>query len=252
MAGQSCFRYPGSWCTVMPSTPGLPLLALTRRNACLQFSRSQTSSISCSVIAGLLVVHFAVNDSVPSRAALGDSLLLSAGKASTSWFFCRLSLVSRAAYSPLPLPSLRRTVQAFPTLVGTLPSADFSRPVRTDRSIRSRDFATSERSPEVSSTTFGAQPPNLHATPLDGCGLCRPLPARPAPHASNPVLVRRLALLLHASFRPRLAATPLRFANPSPPSGWVEDFHLRVIEHARHTKAGKKRPWKSLRDSHAL
>ena len=25
---------------------------------------------------------------------------------------------------------------------------------------------------------------------------------------------------------PRLAATPLRFANPSPPSGWVEDFHL--------------------------
>jgi len=42
--------------------------------------------------------------------------------------------------------------------------------------------------------------------------------------------------LLHASFRPRLTATPLRFANPSPPSGWVEDFHLQVenaqaIEH---------------------
>jgi hypothetical protein len=28
---------------------------------------------------------------------------------------------------------------------------------------------------------------------------------------------------------------PLRFTNPSPPSGWVEDFHLRAIEHARHT-----------------
>ena len=26
-----------------------------------------------------------------------------------------------------------------------------------------------------------------------------------------------------------------RTANPSPPSGWVEEFHLRAIEHARHT-----------------
>lgn len=53
--------------------------------------------------------------------------------------------MSRVAYSPLPLPSLRRTVQAFPTLVGTSPSADFSRPVRMDRSILSRDFATNNR-----------------------------------------------------------------------------------------------------------
>ena len=45
----------------------------------------------------------------------------------------------------------------------------------------------------------------------------------------------RLAPLLHASFRPRLATKPLRFANPSPPSGWVEDFHLLAVEHARHT-----------------
>src|SRR5450755_2115802 len=54
-------------------------------------------------------------------------------------------------------------------------------------------------------------------------------------HASDPVLVHRLAPLLHASFRPRLATTPLRFANPSPPSGWVKDFHLQTAEHARHT-----------------
>jgi hypothetical protein len=27
----------------------------------------------------------------------------------------------------------------------------------------------------------------------------------------------------------------LRIANPSPPSGWVEDFHLQATEHARHT-----------------
>jgi hypothetical protein len=36
-----------------------------------------------------------------------------------------------------------------------------------------------------------------------------------------PIFVHRAAALLHASFRPRLATTPLRFANPSPPSGWI-------------------------------
>jgi hypothetical protein len=41
--------------------------------------------------------------------------------------------------------------------------------------------------------------------------------------------------LLHASFRPRLAATPLRFANTSPPSGCVGDLHPQAVEHARHT-----------------
>src|SRR5215475_4462249 len=55
----------------------------------------------------------------------------------------------------------------------------------------------------------------------------------------HPVLVHRLAPLLHASFRPRLATTPLRFAITSPPSGCEKDFHLRAVEHARHTR---KRP----------
>jgi hypothetical protein len=36
--------------------------------------------------------------------------------------------------------------------------------------------------------------------------------------------------------------TPLRFANPSPPSGWIEDFHLQAVVHTRHTeKAPLKR-----------
>jgi hypothetical protein len=35
--------------------------------------------------------------------------------------------------------------------------------------------------------------------------------------------------------QPPTATCRLRFTNPSPPSGWVEDFHLRAIEHARHT-----------------
>lgn len=59
---------------------------------------------------------------------------------------------------------------------------------------------------------------------------------RPAGQASYPVPVRRVAALLHASFRPRLATTPLRFANPSPPSGWMEDLHLQAVGHARQEK----------------
>jgi hypothetical protein len=47
--------------------------------------------------------------------------------------------------------------------------------------------------------------------------------------------------LLHASFRPRLATTPLRFAITSPPSGCEEDLHLQAIEHARHTTMARMR-----------
>ena len=104
IAGQCCIRYPGSSWTVMPSTPGLPLLALTRLNACLQFSRPQTSSINCSVMAGLSVPRFPADDSVPSGRPFGASPLSSSMKANSSWFFCRLSPMSRAGYSPLPLP----------------------------------------------------------------------------------------------------------------------------------------------------
>jgi uncharacterized protein (DUF1800 family) len=59
---------------------------------------------------------------------------------------------------------------------------------------------------------------------------------RPVADLTAAVLVHRAATLLHASFRPRLATTPLRFANPSPPSGWMEDFHLQAVDHARHTE----------------
>src|SRR5262249_15649988 len=46
---------------------------------------------------------------------------------------------------------------------------------------------------------------------------------------------RQVAVLLHAAFRRRLATTPLRFANTSPPSGCVGDLHPQAVEHARHT-----------------
>jgi len=83
---------------------------------------------------------------------------------------------------------------------------------------------------------------HLHRTPaeftaqdLDGYGLRSSWPARPAWAASYSVSVRQVAALLHASSGPHLAVTPLRFANTSPPSGCVEDLHLQVVEHVRHT-----------------
>ncbi len=46
----------------------------------------------------------------------------------------------------------------------------------------------------------------------------------------------RLFLFMTGAFAPRflqtrLTTTPLRFANPSPPSGWIEDFHLQAVEY---------------------
>ena len=86
---------------------------------------------------------------------------------------------------------------------------------------------------------------NLRRTPaeftapgFDGYGLCYLLPTRPAETASYSVSVRQVTALLDASFEPCLTAAPLRFANTSPPSGCVEDFHLQVAKHARHTIKG--------------
>jgi hypothetical protein len=31
----------------------------------------------------------------------------------------------------------------------------------------------------------------------------------------------------------------LRFASPSPSSGWTEDFHLQAVVHTRHTTRGR-------------
>ena len=91
------------------------------------------------------------------------------------------------------------------------------------------------RSPEVKPTAFTARPPDLPPRPLMAadfaitCSLVRP--GRPR----YPVLVHQAAASLHASFRPHLAMTPLRFANPSPPLGWIEDSHLQAVDYARHT-----------------
>src|SRR5271163_4159846 len=107
----------------------------------------------------------------------------------------------------------------------TMPSADFCCTFKKNCFLFSRESTTCTRSPVVSSTVFSAPPPDLPALAFDGYGLCCSLPTRPRVLASYPVLVHRRTPLLHASFRPHLAMTPLRFANPSPPSGWKGDLH---------------------------
>ena len=51
-----------------------------------------------------------------------------------------------------------------------MPSADFCSPIRLDHSRLSRESATISRSPEVSSTAFRAQPPNLQPATLMDMG----------------------------------------------------------------------------------
>src|SRR6266536_4004837 len=103
-------------------------------------------------------------------------------------------------------------VQAFPTRVGTMPSADFCCTVRTPYDVLSHDSVTNSRSPEISSTAFDTRPPDLPPAPLMemGFAITCSLARHRRPH--HPVLVHRPVSLLHASFRPHLAATPLRFA----------------------------------------
>ena len=148
-----------------------------------------------------------------------------------TWIFCRMA-GSRFPH-PSVFPAFRPSAKLVPP---TTPSADFSAAITslTTRSVRCP--RTRRRSPEVRSTAFPARPPDLPPQPLMTvdfvitCSLVRL--GRPR----YPVFVHRAAGLLHASFRPHLAATPLRFANPSPPSGWVKDFHLQAVDHARHTR----------------
>lgn len=129
------------------------------------------------------------------------------------------------------------TVQAFSgALPPTTPSADFCTAVRPPYDGLSPVAGTQHRPPEVRPTAFTARSPDLPPRSLMTMdfaiigSLVRP--GRPR----YPVFVHRAAALLHAVFRPHLTMTPLRFANPSPSSGWIEDFHLQAVVHTRHTK----------------
>ncbi len=100
---------------------------------------------------------------------------------------------------------------------------------------------TNDRSPEVKFDRLPHATAGFTTSALDGYGLRCHLPSRPAPYASDPVFVYRRVRMLHASFRPHLTMTPLRFAMTSPPSGCQKDFHLRAVDHARHTALGQAR-----------
>ena len=116
-----------------------------------------------------------------------------------------------------------------------MPSADFCAAITTlaNRSVPLRDTSQTSRG----KTSRLRRTPAEFTTPtLDDYGLRDHLLARPVGQASYPVLVHRVAALLHASFRPCLATSPLRFAYPSPPSGWIGDSHPQAAGHARHTK----------------
>src|ERR1700730_2058907 len=118
------------------------MLAFTRRSACLQFSRSQTSSLHCSV-AGLSALRFANSDSVPPSKAVGAPPLRSSGKARRYWVFCRLSVVeprrlliapfipSRGPFGPALLAQLLRPLLTSATGSETISrlSVSNSRPV---------------------------------------------------------------------------------------------------------------------------
>ena len=138
-------------------------------------------------------------------------------------------------YLPLHRSGLRRSALRLlcPLLTSALRSGRLT-PISVSNPRHRR------RSPEVKPTAFTARPPDLPPRSLMAadfaiiCSLVRP--GRPL----YPVLVHQAAALLHASFRPHLAMTPLRFANPSPPSGWIEDFHLQAVVHTRHTTHGPR------------
>jgi hypothetical protein len=66
------------------------------------------------------------------------------------------------------LPTI--TVRAFIRCRTNMPSADFCCEFRAPCGALSRDSATRNRSPEVSSTAFPAQPPNLQPAPLMDMG----------------------------------------------------------------------------------
>src|ERR1039458_3070803 len=89
--------------TVIPSTPGLPLLAFTCRNAAFRFSRSHTASINRFVLAGFSVPLVAPDGSASSLPASRASPVSAEEKSSSIWVFCCLSSLRLMAYWPLLL-----------------------------------------------------------------------------------------------------------------------------------------------------
>src|ERR1019366_3035040 len=181
--------------TVIPSTPGLPLLAFTRRNAAFRFPRSHTSSINRFVLAGLSVPFITPDDSVSALPASRASPVGAEEKSSSIWIFCCLSSLRLMTYWPLLL------VRAFghrfrlglsvvsasrhwsaslasPTTWPNMPSADFCPAIRPPFDNLSRRSDAEQISwGKLNRLPCAAAGSTLRI--FDGYGLRGKLPARP-------------------------------------------------------------------------
>ena len=206
--------------------------------------------------AGLSGSLLAANDSDPPREAVGTSSLLSSGKASKLWIFGRLSFTRFRPYWPLhltpdgdrsglrgchghiehllflsfrtsgsldkPTPLLRHQLTSA-SRSGGLPTLSVSISGQTRQISRGKFLRLPRTTAEF---TFYA---------LDGYGLHCQLPARPTltPHIRFLSVGSRVCYMLPSDAASR--QSPLHFANPSPPSGWIRDFHPQTEKHARRT-----------------
>jgi hypothetical protein len=125
--------------------------------------------------------------------------------------------------------------------LSTTPAADFCHTVRVDCSTLSPGSGTCSRPPEVSSTAFNAQPPNLQPAPLmdmDFAILC-PLVQRRLPHIRFLSIGSRLCSTLPsdpASRRRPCASLPFTSIRLG------RDFHPLAVAHARRTTKRAEQP----------
>src|SRR5437762_7431682 len=170
---------PGSCWTVIPSTPGAPLLRTTARNAVSMLSESQIASMRCSVGAGLSGSAVAVTASTSCQSRRGASPRPGIGKSSSSWYGGRVVVMRRPIYLPFPSTPPRgpfgpsASAPAYYALCLLLHRGQGV--LRRPQSRRTRC-----RSLGVSPTAFIAHPPDLQFWPLmdmdfaTSCPLVRP------------------------------------------------------------------------------
>ena len=120
-------------------------------------------------------------------------------------------------------------------------SADSWAAVKGPHDPLSPDSGTRPRPPGVSTTAFTAHLPDLQPWPLMDMdfGISSPLVRPELPRIR--FLSVRSWLCSTLPSDPASRRRPGAQLHPSPPSGWVEDFHLRAVVHARHTAKGGMR-----------
>ena len=122
----------------------------------------------------------------------------------------------------------------------TTPFADSYDTVKVNCFTVSHDSVTCRRSPEVILTAFDARPPDLPPAGLMDMGFAIICPLARYRRPPYPALVHRLAPLLHASFRLRLAAkchSTLALCYHFTLIRLGRDLHLQAVKHAGHTSA---------------